>query len=42
MVALAVLGIIAVYVVIVICRLLARAIRDINAWDRRNGYYDKD
>jgi hypothetical protein len=33
---------VAVYVVILICRLLATAIRDINTWDRRNGYYDED
>jgi hypothetical protein len=31
-----------VFVIIVICRLLARCIRDINSWDRRNGYYDED
>jgi hypothetical protein len=34
--------VLAVFVVIVICRLLARCIRDINTWDRRSGGYDKD
>ena len=42
MVGWAVLGVIAVFIIIVICRLLARCIRDINTWDRRSGYYDKD
>lgn len=33
-------AIFAVFVIIVVCRLLARCIRDINTWDRRSGYYD--
>jgi hypothetical protein len=33
----AVAGIIAVMIIITICRLLARSIRDVNKWDRRSG-----
>lgn len=42
MLTLAIGALIALYVGVFICRLLAKAIRDINTWDRRNGYYDDD
>lgn len=35
MTALVVLAIIAVYLIVLVCRLLAAVIRDVNIWDRR-------
>jgi hypothetical protein len=34
---LGVAGIIVVMIIVTICRLLARSIRDVNKWDRRSG-----
>ena len=34
---LVILAMMAVYIVVVICRLLAVSIREVNKWDRRSG-----